>query len=249
MNQFFKKCLQCEIEQDINNFGKKYKRKICNSCRSYNRRINYQNNKEKILAQNKEWVLNNLDKKKKIDKEYYQKNKEKILLRNKDPKILLRNRLNKIKWTSLNKDKIKNYPSYKKKKFYYLKSVKKRLRSNYIFKLRTTISKSIRKLLKTQKISKNNISILKYLPYSIEELKFHLEKQFESWMNWNNWGIYRLKTWDDNNQSTWTWQIDHIIPQSKLIYSSMEDENFKKCWSLENLRPLSSKENLLKSNK
>jgi len=29
----------------------------------------------------------------------------------------------------------------------------------------------------------------------------------------------------------------------------MEDENFKKCWSLDNLRPLSAKINILDGNK
>ena len=58
-----------------------------------------------------------------------------------------------------------------------------------------------------------------------------------------------VNTWNDEDKSTWTWKIDHIIPQSKLPYSSMEEENFKICWALENLRPLSAKENLEKSNK
>lgn len=56
-------------------------------------------------------------------------------------------------------------------------------------------------------------------------------------------GKYDPKTWDDNDNSTKTWQLDHIIPQADLPYTSMEDENFKKCWALENLRPLSSKQN------
>ena len=64
-------------------------------------------------------------------------------------------------------------------------------------------------------------------------------------MNWNNWGIYRSTTWDDHKQSTWTWQIDHIIPQADLPFSSMSDENFNKCWSLENLRPLNAKQNCI----
>ena len=63
-------------------------------------------------------------------------------------------------------------------------------------------------------------------------------------MNWQNKGSYRVKTWDDNDQTTWKWQIDHIIPQSDLPYTSMEDDNFKKCWALENLRPLSAKQNI-----
>jgi hypothetical protein len=64
-------------------------------------------------------------------------------------------------------------------------------------------------------------------------------------MNWDNQGVYNAKTWNDEDQSTWKWQIDHIIPQSDLPYYSMEDENFKKCWALENLRPLSAKQNVL----
>ena len=81
----------------------------------------------------------------------------------------------------------------------------------------------------------------------MKELKSHIENQFEPWMTWNNQGLYNLHTWNDNDSATWTWQIDHIIPQSKLPFMSMEDENFKKCWALENLRPLSSKQNLIES--
>ena len=81
-------------------------------------------------------------------------------------------------------------------------------------------------------------------PVHIFDLKEHLEKQFESWMNWNNWGRYS-KSWDDNDQTTWKWQIDHIVPQSCLPYTSMEDDAFKKCWALDNLRPLSAKQNII----
>lgn len=55
-------------------------------------------------------------------------------------------------------------------------------------------------------------------------------------MTWKNWGIY--------NSETWIWQIDHIIPQSKLPYVSMGNENFIKCWALDNLRPYSAKQNI-----
>jgi len=64
-------------------------------------------------------------------------------------------------------------------------------------------------------------------------------------MNWDNWKKYNSKTWDDNNPATWTWNIDHIIPQSELKYESLDDENFKKCWALENLRSYSAKQNIL----
>lgn len=255
MSECFKHCSQCNLNKDINCFGKLtknnsiYYRKICSECRSFNRRQNYQKDKGKILLQNKQWSINNIDKKKQVNKLYYLKNKDKILLQNKNPANLLRNRLNRRKWAALNKEQIKQTPSYKKRKLYTLKYIALKLKNNISFRLRTNVSKTIGKLLKKQCSSKHNSSILKYLPYSIQELKQHLESKFEPWMNWNNWGIYRAVTWNDNDPNTWTWQIDHIIPQSALVYHSMEDDNFKKCWSLNNIRPLSAKENILKSNK
>ncbi len=115
---------------------------------------------------------------------------------------------------------------------------RKQYSDNVSYKLRTLVSRAV-----LYGINKSKNSITKYLPYSFDELKAHLELQFEPWMNWNNHGIYDPKNWNDSDSSTWTWQIDHIIPQSKLPYTSMEDNNFQICWSLNNLRPLSSKQN------
>jgi hypothetical protein len=123
--------------------------------------------------------------------------------------------------------------------------VKNKLQTDTCFKLRLYVPAAIRTAIKRNGFKKNGNSILKFLPYSIEDLKNHIEKQFEPWMNWNNWRKYNPKTWDDFDQATWTWQIDHIIPQSLFKYSSMEDEEFKRCWTLENLRPYNSKLNII----
>jgi len=111
-------------------------------------------------------------------------------------------------------------------------------------KIRKTISNHIRKAIKRNGGKKSN-SILNYLPYTINELLIHLESKFESWMSWDNWGVYNSNSWDDNDPSTWTWQIDHIIPHSKFCYSSMNSVEFTKCWALSNLRPLSAKQNIM----
>jgi len=103
------------------------------------------------------------------------------------------------------------------------------------FRLRKNISCLIRNTLKRFNSSKNGSSITQYLPYSIEELKCHLESEFEPWMNWQNWGLA--------SNNTTTWHIDHIIPQSCLPFKSMTDENFIKLWALSNLRPLQAKQN------
>jgi hypothetical protein len=108
------------------------------------------------------------------------------------------------------------------------------------------ISNKIRASLVGNKAGK---SFKEYLDYTLDELKLHIEAQFEEWMSWDNWGIYDYKSWKDDDSSTWTWQIDHIIPHSRFKYSSMDDNEFKECWALNNLRPYSAKQNIIDSNR
>ena len=119
-----------------------------------------------------------------------------------------------------------------------------RLSRDPAFKLRCRVKNAVYCALLRNGASKNGGSILDHLPYSMDELRVHLENLFEPWMNWDNWGIYNPNTWDDNNSKTWTWHIDHIVKQSDLKYDSFEHPNFLRCWSLENLRPYSSKTNI-----
>lgn len=91
------------------------------------------------------------------------------------------------------------------------------------------------------KTSRLKIAVFDNLPYTSEELVKHLEAQWESWMNWDNYGKH--------DPTRKTWQIDHIIPQSKLKFSSFDEDNFKKLWALSNLRPLETVANMKKGNK
>jgi hypothetical protein len=70
--------------------------------------------------------------------------------------------------------------------------------------------------------------------YSTKELKMHLERQFKSEMTWDNYG---------------EWHVDHIIPVSAFNFSGPEDYDFKRCWSLNNLRPLWAFDNISKGSK
>lgn len=122
---------------------------------------------------------------------------------------------------------------------------KKERETNPIYKLRRNtmhaIVATLRKNGRGEQFGRLSKAIFDHLPYTVDELKEHLESQFESWMTWDNWGKY------DPNQKTW--QIDHILPQSKFPFSNFEEENFKKLWELSNLRPLETIENITKGNR
>jgi len=78
--------------------------------------------------------------------------------------------------------------------------------------------------------------------YTWEDLVRHIEAQFEPWMSWENWGqLPRGKI------RGVTWQIDHCLPKAMFVYRDFSDEDFKRCWSLENLQVLDSVENSIKS--
>lgn len=194
----------------------------------------YQNNRENLLKQKKEYYLEHKEEIKQYNESYYQENKIEI-------KEYVR------EYSKQNKNEIKIYQNKNKEKIKIQQNRRRRIRriTDPQFRIRDCLSSRINSHLQSGGGSKNGNSCLDYLPYTINELKQHLEKQFEPWMNWDNHGRYNALIWDDKNVSTWTWQIDHIIPHSIFHYASMGDKNFRKCWALNNLRPLSAKQNWL----
>lgn len=100
---------------------------------------------------------------------------------------------------------------------------------------------SVRNYSFNTKLERLKEHIFDHLPYTSDELKAHIESLWESWMNWDNYGRF--------DKERMTWQIDHIVPQSKLPFESFEDKNFQKLWALENLRPLETITNIKKGNK
>jgi hypothetical protein len=169
---------------------------------------------------------------------YYLKNRDKILKKSKDRyyENIDREHARNRRYKEDNSESIKARRTEK---------IRQRRIDDVFFRISTNVSRSIRGALKINGGSKGGLSFLNKIGYTINDLKDHLAKKFESWMTWSNYGQYNKKVWNDDDQTTWTWNIDHIIPQCKLPYTSMEDENFKKCWSLDNLRPLSAKQNFL----
>jgi hypothetical protein len=219
-------CSKCKIEKIDNDFSRSNLLKNsgwCRMCSSLYRKNHYEENKEDIKAQ---------------QQIYYKENREEVVDRNK--KNYQENKTEKLayskQWHQQNKD-ILNIKR------------KNRRKNDPVFRLRQNVSRLINAALNKQDSNKNGNSISKYLSYTIEELWAHIQKQFllpnNEWMSRDNQGVYDPTIWVDNDSTTWRWQLDHIIPQSDLPYTTMEDDNFKKCWALENLRPLSAKQNIL----
>lgn len=90
-----------------------------------------------------------------------------------------------------------------------------------------TMQTLLNSIVKTKR--QNSPLLLERCGYTAQQLLSHLELQFTPEMTWDNYGSY--------------WEIDHIRPKYSFNYTSYDDEAFKDCWSLHNLRPLTVKEN------
>lgn len=131
-----------------------------------------------------------------------------------------------IKWKNQNPDSYKE--SRKKSNAKYLRKVENRISAS--------MSSGIWASLKYGKEGQSWETIaIKYLGYDLNMLIAHLASQFTEGMTLENYGSF--------------WHIDHIIPKVEFHYDSYEDEGFKKCWGLPNLRPLKGKENIEKKDK
>lgn len=207
-----KVCIKCEREKLLNKFYKDKFHKygcsnICIKCDKIKGAEYRKNNGEKEKARTKIWRDNNKEIKKVYNKIYQEKNKEKIKTHNQE-----------------NKEKINN----QRRKY-----VNNRRKIDVEYKLKEIIGTQIYKILKTGKAGIRWVDIL---GYSSKELKEHLQNQFKSGMNWENYG-------------RGGWEIDHIIPVSIFVIRSYKSKGLKKCWALSNLRPMWANENKAKSNK
>lgn len=100
-------------------------------------------------------------------------------------------------------------------------------KDNVTFRLNNIMHKVLWRAIRENNI---NIKYINVLGYTAQQLKEHLEKQFDESMNWQNYGS--------------CWEVDHIIPINMFNYQSVDDKEFKICWSLMNLRPLEKLNNM-----
>lgn len=137
------------------------------------------------------------------------------------------------KWTTRRTFKNQQKPHQKAWRKGYLKRLRK---ENHEYRLRVNISRAVNLAIRRNNGGKR-MSILKALPYSIPQLKAHLEAQF------NNQNSF---TWENHGKK---WHIDHIVPQSLFKITDVDSKAFRDCWALSNLRPLCSILNVRKRNR
>ena len=168
----------------------------------------------------------NIGGKKVADKKWRDNNKEKL---SKKHKLWYEN--NKNKWN----DYIKEYRKNNVDKIRQIKRDYERNRkaSDPLYKLISNFRTAIYQVLKENSVEKNK-SYFDILQYTPEELINHLEKQFTDTMSWENYGI---------------WHVDHKLPITSFDIQEMGDEEFMRCWCLDNLQPMWGEENIRKSNK
>jgi len=220
-----KKCTDCKLELEEIQFGKDKSRgdglsSRCKSCNTIKQKKYAEKNREKINSHNKKTYEKHKEKRKQYQRDNYERSKEVRKLREKETKTYRK------EWEAKNKEKrnerAKNWQRSKKK-------------NDPKYRINSVVSTSIYQSLKIFNLSKSKCGWQEAVGYTLKELTEHLESQFDENMNWDNYGSY--------------WHIDHIKPKSLFIFESVEDEQFKQCWALSNLRPLEAKENIRKSNK
>lgn len=149
----------------------------------------------------------------------------------KDPEYRENRNKKRREWHKRNREKTRRWNrewSRKNKGRYNARHAewqRKRHAKDPVFRLNMTISRGIRRALSKGYGGKWQ----DFVDYTLDELKAHLEFQFDKNMTWQNYGKY--------------WHIDHCIPLSRY------KKNPIKAWVLHNLQPLEAKENIRKSNK
>jgi hypothetical protein len=150
--------------------------------------------------------------------------------RDKNPNTKQRTAKNWKEWSQKEENR-------EKRRIYQREYYKKRCKEDPFYRLKHRMGSWIMIYVKKNEGKKTG-SVWEHLPYTPQELREHIEKQFDENMSWENHG---------NGKGCWN--LDHIYPHSLLPYDSMEHPNFKKAWALDNLKPIPWEENLKKSNK
>lgn len=245
-----KTCTKCEEEKPFSEFTKRVASKDglghrCKPCVSlYQAARRNGENRERILAEKRDWFKKNKEEISIKSKVHYEANKERILAGCKAYRDLEANKLKaKVRrknYYRVNKEKVlaKNKAWNEAHKDHIKGTMKKwrkrKWNNDPLYKLKMNTNLYIRLSMRHVAGAKKRQRTCEILGCSIPEFKVYIEKQFKEGMTWGNWG--RLDK---------EWQLDHIVPVSL----GATEEEIVRLNHYSNLQPLGAKENITKSNK
>jgi hypothetical protein len=213
-----KTCNKCGIEKELNGFY--IHNNKCKECKIIEQKVISLKNKDLIKEYKKEYRIKNKNIIKNYMEDYYSDNKTDIkdnmkfnYLLNKDSKLKYQKEYNKN-----NKENRNAYATNRKK-------------IDNLFRLTCAARNMIYSSLNNKGYSKKSHTY-EIIGCSYEFLLSYLEGKFETWMNYDNKGLY-------NGELNYGWDIDHIIPLS----SAKTEEELLKLNHYSNLQPLCSKIN------
>lgn len=211
-------CKEC-----VKEYQKENKKKIKKQKKRY-----YLKNKEKFIKKVKKWNKEHREKRTKYMQKYYQDNKEKLKQSAKKYREKYKEEYVEYMKKYRNSHKkvmkkyLKEYHQTHKKEANKYQQERRKMDVNFKTSqnLRTRINIAI-------KNNSKSLPTMSLIGCDIEYLMYHLQKQFTSRMNWDNYATY--------------WEIDHIKPFASFDLSKAEEQQ-KVCYYT-NQRPLTIKQN------
>lgn len=237
----FRDCARCGRNKPLTEFGKancKYgKNSRCKSCVREISAEQRARNPEADKAAKLAWRINNGQKQNALSTAWRKANPE-------------RSRANQAAWRAANKDRVRQQEvdrarrnpergraAAAKRRAERPEGVRaaaarfrEKTRNDPRYKLNAAIRSGVYATLSRGVKQRRRTYAL--LGYSYEDLRAHLERQFQPGMSWENYG---------------EWHIDHIVPLSAFNFSTPEHLDFARAWALANLRPLWKLDNLRKN--
>jgi hypothetical protein len=177
-------------------------------------------NRERQCEKTRIWKLQNPDKVKDGSRKQYAQNKEKIIAYSKAyqranyEQVLIKNKI----WRLANPEKVQVITKRRDAK----------RRGTAKGKLNQFMSRGLWFSLREKK---GGASWTKFVDFTVDQLKIHIEKRFKDGMTWDNAG---------------EWHIDHVVPIAAFNFEKAQDIDFKRCWNLKNLQPLWALDNTRK---
>lgn len=199
-----KVCIECGTSEVPDPSKQWFAGPLCYKC--YGRHYR-QDNKEQVNQSIRDWRAANPERVRENDKGWRKANLDRV-------------KINCKNWVEANRDHVrKNCADYQKRKEKEDPNfrIARRMRHRFYEAVKNYNNDAID-------------AISKYITYSMDELRQHLESLFEADMTWDNYG---------------KWHIDHIEPLCG--FNLLDPKQMKEAWKLSNLRPLWARPNWQKS--